>query len=113
MTKVGNDCFNCITRHGDNLGVHGMLIGIRHLHRLESTCTYMQGEFGCLYALLAQAVEDIIREMQTRSRSRYRTFDARIDGLVGGFVALFGLAIEVWRDRQFAYGVEDLCKAEV
>ena len=99
MTEVGNDLLDCLAWHGDNLSMHGMLVGISHLHGLESTRTDVQGDFGSLYTLLAQAVKDIIREVKTRSGGSHRTFDARIDGLIGRFIALLSLAIEVWRNR--------------
>ena len=48
--------------------------------------------------------------MQPGSRCSDRTLDARIDGLISRLVALFGLAVQVRRDWQFTYGIQDLGK---
>ena len=53
MSEIGNDCFDGFAWYGDNLGVHGMLVGICHLDGLEGAGSYVQGDFGGLYALLA------------------------------------------------------------
>ena len=113
MPEVVDNCLDSGLRHRDNLRMHGMLVGICHLHGLEGTCTNMQGHLRSLYAPLAQTAEHIICEMQTRSRSRHRTFNARINGLISCLVAFLRLAIEVWRNRQFAYGIKNLSKTEV
>ena len=99
--------------NSNHLGMHGMIIRISHLDRLESAGTHMQCHLGRLYPLGTQAIKHLIGEMQTSSRCCYGTFDARIDGLIGGLVAILGFTIEVWRNRQFTNGIEDLSKADI
>ena len=84
-----------------------MLIGICYFHGLECARSDMQCDFGSLYAALAQSSEYFVGKVQARSRCCYRTFDARIDSLVGGLVAFLCLAVEVWWNRQLTYSIED------
>ena len=99
MTEViDNRLYGCLW-YGDNLGVHGVLVGICYLHGLEGTCTHMQGHFGGLNAALTQSVQYFVGKMQACSRCCYRTLDTRIDSLISGLVALLRLAVEVWRNR--------------
>ena len=93
MSQIINNSLYCCLWHGDDLRVHGVLVGIRRLYRLEGAGAHMQCDLGRLYAPLAQTVKYLIGEMQTRSRSRYRTFDTLIDSLVGGLIALLRLTI--------------------
>ena len=72
----------------------------------------MQCHFVCLDTPITQVVEHVLGEMQPGSRCSDRTLDARIDGLISRLVALFGLAVQVRRDWQFTYGIQDLCEGD-
>ena len=102
----------CGARHGDNLRMHGVLVGVGGLNGQESAGTDMERQFVGLYASTAEVRQNGFGKMQSGSRRRYRSLDARIDGLVGAFVALLSLAVEVGRNGQFADGVQYLRKRD-
>ena len=108
MPELSQDIRYGLARHGYDLGVHGVLVRIFNLDGLERAGAYVQRQFGRAYAARTQVIEHFLGEVQPRCRSGHRPFDARIDGLVGGLVALLALAVEVGRDRQLADGLQDL-----
>ena len=71
MSEIVDDRLDGGHRHGDDLRVHGVLVGIGYLDGLECARTHMQGDFGCLYASLAQSEEYLVGEMQARSGGSY------------------------------------------
>ncbi len=112
MPQIGQNISDGLAWHGDNFGMHGVPVGIVGFDRLERACADMQRKLGGSDAPPAQVVEHGRGEMQTRGGSGYGALDTRIDGLVGGLVALLGFAVEVGRNRQLAYGIENLGKRE-
>ena len=97
---------------GDDLGVHGVLVGVVGLDGLESAGSDMEGQFGGADALCTEGVEHLVGEVESGGGCGDGAFDARIDGLVGGFVGLLGVAVEVGRYGQFAELVEYLGEGE-
>ena len=95
-------------RYSNDLRVHRVFVGILYFHRLKGAGAYVQCHLCRLYAALLKVVQYLLREVQTGSRCCHRTFDARIDGLICCLVALLGFAVEVGRDRQFAYCLQNL-----
>ena len=65
----------------------------------------MQGEFLAVYALGIQLLQHLIGKVQSSRGSCHRAFDFGVDRLVGSLVALYGLAVQVRRNGQFADGL--------
>ena len=104
---------NGLSRDGDDLRVHGMLVGISGLHRQECSCADMEGQFVGLNAPSMEVSEDGFGKMQAGCGRSDRTFDARINGLVGLEIRSFGLAVQVGRNGQFPCGIKNLREGDV
>ena len=59
------------------------------------------------------SAENLGREMETSCRGCHATLDLRVNGLIGGLVALLGLAVEIWRNGELAHRLENLGKRHV
>ena len=90
-----------------------MFVGVGRLHRQECSCADMKGQFVGLDAPAMEVCEDGFGKMQAGCWSSDRTFDTRINGLVGLEVGSFGLAVQVRRNGQFACGIENLREGDV
>ena len=73
----------------------------------------MQRELFALYASLVDCVQYSLCEMQSCSRCCHRTFNLGIHRLVSLLVAFLSIAVQVWRNRQFAYCIEEFCPSVV
>ena len=113
MSEVRLDMCNRLTGHGDDLRVHGMLIGIGRLNRQERTRTHMERHLIGLDTAGMQVCQYFLCKMQSCRRCCHTALDTRINGLVGLQIALFGLTVEVRRDRQFAGCIEYLGKRHI
>jgi hypothetical protein len=73
----------------------------------------MQRELLALDAALVDGLEHPVGEVQPRRRGSHAALYLRVHRLVGGLVALFGLAVEVWRYGQLAHGIENVGKGHL
>ena len=73
----------------------------------------MKGEFLTVNARLIERFQHTLREVKTGSGGSDRTFDFGIDRLVGRLVALLRFTIEVRRNGQFTYCIQEFCPGVV
>ena len=97
---------------GDVLGVHSVLADGGALDGLEGAGTNVQRHLLAVDAVSVEGLEHARREVQTGCRGGHAALDFRIDGLIGGLVALLRLAVQVWRYGQLAHSVDNLGKGD-
>lgn len=111
-SRCRGQCDQGLAGYRDILGVHRMAGNRVALHRFEGTGAHMQGEFEAGNAFHLQCGEDFGGEVQAGRGGGHGAFDARIDRLVGYFVALFAFPVEVGRNGQFAESFEQRGKRD-
>ena len=57
--------------------------------------------------------QDLWREVESGRGGSYRPFNFGIDSLIGGFVALLSLTVEIRRDGQLSHDIDNLSKTEI
>ena len=65
----------------------------------------MQGDFLAFHATGVELCQHLVGEVETRCGSRHAALDFGVDGLVGGEVALAGVAVQIRRDGQLSGGL--------
>ena len=113
LAPMSYDILYGLTMHSDILAMHLVTLYLFTLHRFEGACSHMKGHLIAVYMMLMNILKNGISEMQTSSRSCYTSLDSGIDCLIGGLVALLSLSVQVWRNRQFAYGIEYLRERDI
>ena len=98
--------------HLEMLGMHRVVGGVLLLDGQERTRTHVQCNLLKLNALALQLLDQFRGEVQTRSRSRHRALETRIDGLVAGVVDLLALATQVGRNGNSTQLFEQLPERE-
>ena len=83
------------------------------LYGLECAGTHMECELAALDAEFVTLSQRFVGEMQPGRGSSHAAVDVAIHSLVVGGVARLGFAVEVWRNGNFAYAVEDRGKRHV
>ena len=73
-------------------------------HWLEGAGAYVEGQFLTVDAMFVERLQYTFGEMQAGGRSSYRTLYLLIHRLISLLVAFLRLAIQVWRDGEFAHG---------
>ena len=99
---------DALAAHGDELGVHLVPLDGLALDGLKGSGAHMQGHLLAAYAFRVDSGQHLRGEVQSGGRRRYRTFDFRVDRLVGLQVALLRLAVQIGGDGQHACRVEDV-----
>ena len=107
LTIVIEEFGDGLTTHADIFGVHLMAFHLLTLDGLECAGTHVEGQLFALDAVSIQIGQYLRGEVKASRWSSHTSFDLRIDGLVGGFVAVLCLTIEIGRNRQFAHRVDD------
>ena len=113
LTLVLDELFKTATVNHDIFGVHLMTFYLKTLHWLEGSRSYMKGHLLTVDAMRIQVLEHRIGEMQTSCWGSHTTLDLGIYGLISGLVALFCLAVQIWRNRQLANCLEDFGEGNV
>src|SRR5215469_8178180 len=90
--------------------VQTMFFNLLHPHRLKCSQPDVQGDFGNLDPALANAIEDLRREVQACSRRRHRSWFFRIDRLVAVAVGGPVLTRDIGRQWNMANPIYDLRK---
>ena len=98
---------------GNVFGVHIVPADVFTLDGTERSRAHMKRHFFPLDAFRIDVSQDALREMQSCSRSRYRTLYLGIDRLVGCLVALLSLPVEIWRDGKLSDGIDDFGESQV
>ena len=76
-------------------------------HWLECTCSHVQGHFLAFYATCIYLLQHTLCKVQACRGGCHTALDTAVHGLIGNQVRCLSLAVEIWRDRQFAYGIQD------
>ena len=111
-TIVGYQSLDSMTAHSNILRMHLVLANRRTLDRTESAGTDMQRQFLALDTLGIECAQDSIRKMEASRRRSHTALDFRINRLISCQVAFLRLAIQIWRNRQFAHCIQYLCKTD-
>ena len=111
-TAVANQVLDGLPPHADMFAVHFVAFDGLALYGTERACAHVQRHFFACNSLIFNRFQDIFREMKSGGRCGDTAFDARIDGLIGAFVAFLGVAVQVRRNGQFADGIEDFSERE-
>ena len=61
---------------------------------------------------VTQSLKHALSEVQAGSRSRYGSFDLRIDGLIGFLVAFLRFPVQIGRNGQFAEHFQNIGKGD-
>ena len=101
-----------VATHADVFGMHLVTFDFLALDGLESAGTDVQRQFLALYTVGIEIGEHLGGEMESCRGSGHRTLDLGIDGLIGGLVALLGLAVQIWRDGELAHGIDNLSEGK-
>ena len=113
LALVLNELFQAATMNHDIFGMHLMTFYLQTLHRLEGSRSYMKGNLFTVDAMRIQVLEHRIGEMKTGCWGSHTTLYLRINSLISGLVTLFSLAVQIWRDRQLSYCLENLGKGNM
>ena len=109
---MGKQPFDGAAAHTDVLAVHLVSLYAFALDRLEGTCSDVKRHLLALYATLVDGMKHIVGEVKACRGSCNAALDARVNGLVGGLVALLRLAIKIGRYGQFTHSFEHLGKRQ-
>ena len=90
--------------------MHGVFANGSTLDGFEGTSTNVQRDLFALNTTGIDILQYSFCKVQSGSRSRHTALDLGIDRLIGGLVALLGLAIEIGWNGQFTHRVENLGK---
>ena len=112
LSSVVDELLYGLATDADGLGVHLVAFDLFALDGFEGAGTDVEGEFLAVNAVGIEGGENLRGEMEAGGGSCDAAFDLGIDGLVGGLVALLGLAVEVWGDGEFADAVDEFGEGE-
>ena len=112
LSSVVDEFLYGLATDTDGLGVHLMAFDLFALDGFEGAGSDVEGEFFAVNAVGIEGGENFRGEMEAGGGSCDAAFDLGIDGLVGGLVALLGLAVEVWGDGEFADAVDEFGEGE-
>ena len=110
FSLMGYQLFQRVAADGYVFCVHLVPFYLFTFDRLEGSGPYVQGQFFQFYTFLAQGVQNAWREVQSGCRGGHRAFNFGINGLVGLFVALLRLPVQVGGDGQFSEYFENIGK---
>ena len=107
LTIVVEEFGDGLTTHTDVFRVHLVALHLLTLDGLERTGSHVEGQLFALDAVSIQISQHLWGEVKASRWGCHTAFDLRIDGLVGGLVAILRFTIEIGRNRQFAHHIDD------
>ena len=110
---MGDEPFQGAPTHTDKFGVHRVAFYLLALHGLEGAGPHMQRQFLALQSVGIQVGQHPVGEMESGGGRRHTALDFRVDGLIGLLVALLCGTVEIGRDGQFAYRLEQFGPADL
>ena len=110
---VSDKFLNRLATHTDKLGMHLVSFYLLTLHWFKSACSNMKSQLLTINTMCIKGCKHFWRKMQSSGRCCYTAFDFGIDGLIGSFVALFCLTIQIGRNRQLAHHINQLGKGDI
>ena len=112
LSFLVNQILDETSAHTKRLDMHLMILDGVRFDRFEGTRTYVQGQFVAHHPFVMQRFKHPLRKMQSGSRGCHRTFYLRVNRLIGLFILLLRVAIQIRRDRKFARFIQHFSKRE-
>ena len=113
LAMVLEQSFEGMPVHHHIFAVHLMTGNLFRFHRLKRSGTHMKRHLIALYALGINGTQHSICKVQTCRWGCHRTFNLRINGLIGYLVALFGGTIQIRWNGKLPHRLQNFGKAHI
>lgn len=107
LAVVAQQLGDGLAAHTDILRVHLMPLHLLALHRLERAGSHMKSQLLALNTMGIEVGQYLGRKVKTGRGSSHTTLNLRVNGLVGGLIAVLCLTVEIGRDGQFTHRIDD------